>query len=79
MIEFNCAICGQPATVHETAVEEGGAVTRHLCQDHGAAALPAVEVGAQAVQAAAEQFHNLSDAEKEHFALLYRLLPGCRD
>jgi hypothetical protein len=73
MLHPNCDICGQPATVHETAVEGGGAVTRHLCQEHGGPALPAVVLEPQAAQAAEELYRGLSDAEKEHFALLYRL------
>jgi hypothetical protein len=73
MLQPRCAICGQPATIHETALEGGAAVTRHLCQEHGVSVLPAVDLGPQAAQTAAEQYRNLSDAEKEHFALLYRL------
>jgi hypothetical protein len=59
--------------IHETAVEDEGAVTRHLCQDHGQPALPVLDFGPQAIQAAEEKWRNLSDAEKEHLALLYRL------
>jgi hypothetical protein len=73
MLQPKCEICGQPAVIHETAVEEEGAVTRHLCQDHGQATWPAVNLGPQAAQAAEELYRNLSDAEKEHAALLYRL------
>lgn len=73
MFQPVCAICGKPATIHETAVEGEGAVTRHLCQEHGEAVLPAIKLGLEAAQAAEELNRNLSDAEKEHFALLYRL------
>jgi hypothetical protein len=73
MFQPTCAICGQPATIHETAVEGEGAVTRHLCQEHGAAAVPPIDLGPQALQAVEEQFHRLSMAEREHFGLLYRL------
>jgi hypothetical protein len=59
-----CAICGHPATIHETAVEGAAAVTRHLCQQHGAAAMPTIEVGRQALQAADEQFRRLSEASR---------------
>jgi hypothetical protein len=73
MLQPKCEICGQPAVIHETVVEDEGAVTRHLCQDHGQAASPVVDFGPQATQAAEEQYRNLSDAEKEQFAMLYRL------
>jgi hypothetical protein len=73
MLQPKCEICGQPAVIHETAVEDAGAVTRHSCQDHGLAAWPAVNLGPHAAQAAEEQYGNLSDAEKEHFAMLYHL------
>jgi hypothetical protein len=59
--------------IHETAVEDKGAVTRHFCQGHGQAALPVLDFGPQAIQAAEEKWRNFSDAEKEHLALLYRL------
>jgi protein-arginine kinase activator protein McsA len=68
-----CDLCEQPATIHETTVEDGAAVTRHLCQEHGATAMPDVGLGPQAAQAAEELNRRLSAAEKEHFALLYRL------
>jgi hypothetical protein len=73
MFQPKCEICGQPAVVHETTVEDEGVVTRHLCRDHGQAAAPIVDFGPHALQAAAEQYGTLSDAEKEHFAMLYRL------
>jgi hypothetical protein len=73
MFQPRCEICGQPATIHETAVEREGVVSRHLCQKHGEATSPTVDLGPQAAQAAEEQFRRLSDAEKEHVALLYRL------
>jgi hypothetical protein len=66
-----CEVCGQPAMIHETAIEGGVAVTRHLCQAHGQAALPALNHGLP--QDAQELYQNLSDAEKEYFALLFRL------
>jgi hypothetical protein len=73
MFQSTCEICGQPATIHETSVEGDGAVTRHLCQEHGDAALPPIDLGPAAAQAAEELYRRLSDAEKEHFGLLYRL------
>jgi hypothetical protein len=73
MLQPKCAVCGQPAVIHETVVEGEGAVTRHLCQNHGQAAAAVLDFGPQAAQAAEEQYNSLSDAEKEHFALFYRL------
>ena len=32
-----CEQCGAPAEIHDTAVEDGGAVARHWCAEHGAA------------------------------------------
>jgi hypothetical protein len=59
--------------IHETAVQAEGAVTRHLCQEHGQATVPVLPFGPEAAQAAEEKYHSLSDAEKEHFALFFRL------
>jgi hypothetical protein len=73
MLQPKCEICGQPAVIHETVVEEGVAVARHLCQAHGQAAVPILDFGPQAAEAAEEKYRSLSDAEKEHFAMLYRL------
>jgi hypothetical protein len=73
MVHPTCEICGQPATIHETTVDGENAVTRHLCQEHGATAMPSVAPGRDALQAAEQFYHSLSDAEKEHMALLYRL------
>jgi hypothetical protein len=36
-------------------------------------ALPVLDFGPQGAKAMEEQYRNLSDAEKEHFATLYRL------
>jgi hypothetical protein len=68
-----CAICGRPATIYETAIEPEGAVTRHLCQEHGRAVLPAIPFGPEAAQAALEKYRSLTDVEKEYHALLYRV------
>lgn len=73
MIQSKCEICGQPATIHETTVEGENAVTRHLCQDHGATTLPTVAPGQDAIQAVEQYYHSLSEAEKEHIALLHRV------
>jgi hypothetical protein len=73
MLEPECEICGQPAVIHETAVEVEVAVTLHLCQEHGQTAVPVLDFGPQAAQAAEDQYRSLSGAEKEHFSMLYRL------
>jgi hypothetical protein len=75
MLAAKCDICGQPAAIHETVIEGDTAVSRHLCLEHGQAAMPTVPAGepAKALRAAEEQFRQLSEAEKEHWALLYRL------
>ena len=72
MLQPRCEICGQPAVIHETAVEDEGAVTRHLCQEHGQAAVPVLDFGPQAAQAAEEQYRSLFGAQKEHMAMFYR-------
>jgi hypothetical protein len=76
MLEPKCDVCGQPATIHETVIEGDTAVSRHLCLEHGQAAMPTVPAGdpADALRAAEEQFGQLSEAEKEHWALYYRLI-----
>jgi hypothetical protein len=76
MLVPKCDVCGQPATIHETALESEAVVTRHLCAEHGesawrATALPVVD--AEALRAAEEQWRSLSEAEQEHLALVYRL------
>jgi hypothetical protein len=73
MLHPKCDVCGQPAMIHETTLEGGKAVTRHLCPEHGPATLPGVNLGPEAFQAAQERFQSLSDAELQDLALLYRL------
>ena len=73
MLEPECEICGQPAVIHESAVEEEVAGTRHLCQEHRqAAVVPVLDFGPQAAQAAEEQYRSLFGAQKEHMAMFYR-------
>jgi len=37
MHQYKCDDCGQPATIHETAIESREAiVSRHHCEEHGA-------------------------------------------
>jgi hypothetical protein len=61
MLRPNCDICGKPATVHETVREAGEVTCRHLCQEHGE--LRVIE----------EYYRNLSEAEREQIARVYRL------
>jgi hypothetical protein len=74
MLQPKCDICGQPATIHETAIRAGEAVSRHRCQEHGESFLPTRIPGVQASLPTAEElYRSLSEAEREHFALIYRL------
>ena len=61
MLRPNCALCGQPATIHETVCDAGRVTSRHLCQEHGE--LRVIE----------EYYHGLSEAERQHIARVYRL------
>ena len=74
MLQPRCAICEQPATIHETTIEAGVATSRHFCQEHGESPLPPVDPALQAasLRALEEHFNSLSDAEREHMALLHR-------
>ena len=45
MLRPKCEIGGEPAVIHETAVADEGAVTWHLCQDHGQAATFWAKIG----------------------------------
>jgi hypothetical protein len=75
MLQPKCDVCGQPATIHETLIKGGEAASRHLCQEHGESSLPTVVPGVQAtpLPTAEELYRGLSEAEREHMALLYRL------
>ena len=69
-----CAVCGQPATVHETSIENGSAVTRHLCETHGAAAIPTpARTDPARLPELAAWFDGLSDQEKADLAEQHRL------
>ncbi len=78
MLQPKCAVCGQPATIHETALDAGSAVTRHFCQEHGQATWEATapRVDPASVPSLEEYWRGLSEAEKEHYAELYRLSTG---
>jgi hypothetical protein len=75
MHQHKCEICGQPATLHETAIRSREAVSRHLCQEHGVSLVPKSIPGAPAASlpAAEELYRSLSETEREHLALIYRL------
>jgi hypothetical protein len=75
LLQPRCDLCGRPATIHETAIRAGETVSRHFCQEHGEPPLPPVDPGVQAasLRAAEEYYLSLSDAEREHMALVYRL------
>jgi hypothetical protein len=80
MHQPECVICGQPATIHETALTRGQAISRHLCQSHGQSLLPTIAPGDQAaaLRSLAEQYRSLSDAERTQLALSYRLTRRAR-
>ena len=61
MLRPNCALCGQPATIHETVCDAGRVTSRHLCQEHGE--LRVIE----------EYYYGLTEAERQHIARAYRL------
>jgi hypothetical protein len=78
MHPFPCDVCGQPATIHETALEAGTAVVRHYCEEHGKSAwadalrLDDPSSQAEALKAAKEYYRSLSDEEKAQLAELHR-------
>jgi hypothetical protein len=75
MLQPRCENCGQLATIHETAIIAGKAASRHFCLEHGKSSLPPVDPGVQgaSLREAEEYYRSLSDAEREHMALVYRL------
>jgi hypothetical protein len=75
MLELKCAICGKPATIHDTVIESQAATSRHFCPEHAEPAPVPVFRGSQAdaQKALEEYYHSLSDSERENMALLYRL------
>jgi hypothetical protein len=73
MFRLNCDNCGQPATIHETVIEDGDVITRHFCQEHGVAPLQAADLGLETPQSAEELLHRFSAAERGRIALLHRL------
>jgi hypothetical protein len=70
-----CEVCGRPATIHETAVKGGNVAEHHRCYAHGADGLHIRSDEHQQAdfRAMVEQYHRLSDAEKNEIALTYRL------
>jgi hypothetical protein len=80
MRQDKCEICGQLATVHETAIESGGEiVVHHLCQEHGASALQSMvrsdDPRTQAALAELSEWYNgLTDVERNRMEMEYRLI-----
>jgi hypothetical protein len=83
MWQYECEVCGRPATIHETLIESGGTiVSRHQCAEHGAHSLHGTarldDPGVQAAFAALVAWYDcLSDSEKNRFRLEYRLMRRC--
>jgi protein-arginine kinase activator protein McsA len=73
MFRLNCESCGQPATIHETVIEDGEVITRHICQEHGVSPMQAANLGSEAPQSAEELLHRFTATEREQLALLHRL------
>lgn len=74
-----CDVCGRPAAIRETALEDGTVRTRHLCAEHGeatwqAAVPPLGDADAQAgaLRDLEEHWRSLTQAEQEHLAELFR-------
>jgi hypothetical protein len=69
-----CEVCGEPATIHETAIENGVAVgLHHLCKQHGEShwrsALQAAESRSQdALAQFTEWYRGRNGSVVEHLA-----------
>jgi hypothetical protein len=78
-----CELCGEPAEIHETAIENGVAVgSQHLCKQHGEShwrsAVQAVEARSQdALAQLTEWYRGLTDGERSRLEIEYRLM--CRN
>jgi hypothetical protein len=78
-----CDVCGQPATIHETAIVVGAVVLHHFCVVHGAAArdgaLQLATVDKQAAWALlTEQYAKLTGTERTQLAQEQRVWPAAR-
>jgi hypothetical protein len=75
MSEHICDVCGQPATIHETALIDGVATSRHVCHSHGETMLlkPTFDLEHDDFQQPVEQYRSLSPTERDQIALYYRL------
>jgi hypothetical protein len=73
---YPCEVCGEPATIHETAIEGGVVSRRHSCEVHGKESLlvPEVKSDDAGFQAMVDYYRGLSEAEKDEMAVEYRLL-----
>jgi hypothetical protein len=75
MLQPECDVCGQPATIHETVISGGGRLPVTSARNMGVSSLPTVVTGVQATShpTAEELYRSLSEAERGHMALVYRL------
>ena len=79
MSRTKCEICEQPATVYDTAIENGEAVaTRCLCREHGTGELQAILMrqassAEDALAKLSAWYGGLTGAEKSRLEMDYRL------
>ena len=79
-----CEVCGEPAAIHETAIENGVAVgLHHVCKQHGEShwrsALQAAESRSQdALAQLTEWYRGLPDVERNRIEIEYRLMRRSR-
>jgi hypothetical protein len=80
MDHHKCEVCGQPAAIYETAIENGVAVGSHqLCKLHGEShwrsAVQAVEARSHDALAQLAEWHRgLTDVERSRLEMEYRLM-----
>ena len=75
-----CEVCGKPAAIHETAIENGVAVGSHqLCKLHGESrwqsAVQAAEASTpDALTQLTAWYRGLTDVERSRLEMEYRLM-----
>jgi hypothetical protein len=85
MHQQQCEICGRPATIHDTSIENSVALaSRHLCQEHGSndlhSILSSVAASSQdALSQLSEWYRHLTDVEKRRLEAEYRLMKTAVD
>jgi hypothetical protein len=74
-MNHQCGYCGEPATIHETCVENGQVLVRHFCSAHGKDLIPAIESAdhGAALRVVTEMYDRLSETEKNELVLLRRV------